>query len=400
MRLNATALKFALFASIPNLIFTPIFPVAARPFGYAAILLFWWSALEPIVRTKKIIISKTVLAFAALIMISLITSIGELQDLDRETITNGLISLISFVVFYQALSQPLKGTDSLTLENVFHGNYALCAMFILYTFGPFGFKMMTVNEYGKQVFSMGLGNPNGVSMLVMVSIIYLILHIADRKKRIPRIIDGILILGLSYSLYLLSSRTAVFCCLAVLAFFVLKMDRIERIASRIVLFFPILMILFQLNISQIDFGFEIFGKAIDTGRSEIYHRVLETMRGNPIHIILGNLCENWFYNAHNCVLTILFTLGLIGVILFLGFWNHQFAILRRVSKNKLQKIAFFAVIVFMIHASAESMAVIGTVPYSIHVVIIMKIAKGEIVSRHDRAARNRVPNAKDCRANL
>ena len=70
------------------------------------------------------------------------------------------------------------------------------------------------------------------------------------------------------------------------------------------------------------------------------------------------------------------------------FWNKQLGILRDICVERKQIIAFVAIIVVLLHSSSESMGVIGTIPYSIFVIVIMKIARGEIRSRYDRVTAN------------
>jgi len=219
--------------------------------------------------------------------------------------------------------------------------------------------------------------------------IVLLLQISILKKRLQKVLHILLFVVLLCILYLLSSRTVFFCVLLIVAFYLFKSTKIAKLLSYGVVFAPAIMLFLQMNLVNTEQGIQILGKAINTGRPEMYISYLGIIKNNPAMLIWGNLCKYNFLNAHNGVLTLLISLGGIGVILYFIFWNKQLKILRTACVEKHQMVAFFAIIAFVIHASAESMAVIGTIPYSIFVVIIMRIAKGEIKSRHDGITENR-----------
>ena len=134
---------------------------------------------------------------------------------------------------------------------------------------------------------------------------------------------------------------------------------------------------------ETNLSIQIFGKELNTGRPEMYIKFLNIVGENPTMILWGNICEYTFYNAHNGVLTLLISIGGIGVAFYMIFWESQLGILRRTCLDHNQKIAFISIIALLIHASSESMAIVGTIPYSIFIVVLMRIAKGEI-TKNDR----------------
>ena len=114
------------------------------------------------------------------------------------------------------------------------------------------------------------------------------------------------------------------------------------------------------------------------------------MQDTPIKIFTGDLCTYAFENWHNGLLTILASLGIFGVILYMSFWNRQLGVLRKACVDRKQKIAFVAILAILVHSSSEAMGIVGTIPYSVFVVIIMRIAKGDIEVKNDRITEDRI----------
>ncbi len=356
----------------------------SRIFGYLTIIIFFSSVIQSIFRGWKVTLNKLVLSLIILVIIAFIVGLRSLRIDSVSELIDNLLSIISFIIFYIALSTPQQNSRSLTLEDVFLVNGILSTVLIVFAFVPFEFRYEVANEYGATIFTMGLGNPNGVSLYVMFAIVLLMIQFYCTTNIYTKVIDIIVIVTMFYILYLLSSRTVLFCALLIAVAFLFRIPKVYKWISYFVVLAPIFTIIFQLQLSKVDnIAVQILGKSINTGRPDLYAEALREITSSPINLFFGDLCEYHFSNSHNGLLTILATLGLGGVVLYVIFWNQQLHHLRDVCTEKSQKIAFIALMAILIHASSESMGVVGTIPYCIFVVVIMRIAKGEIKSKYD-----------------
>ncbi len=389
--MSSLLFKLSLYSSVINLAFTPFSSMLARIFGYLTIILFFTSVIQSIFRGWKVSLNKVTLGIIVVVVVSFAMSINSLMIGSVSNMIDNILSIISFVVFYIALSTERLAQRILTLEDVFRVNNILCVILIIFAFGPFGFKYEVINEYGGTIFTLGLGNPNGVALYVMFAIILSMIQFYNTTKIITKVINIAVIASMFYILYLLSSRTVLFCSLIVAMAFLLRLPKVFKWMSYFAVVTPIFTLVLQLQLANIDnIAIQILGKSINTGRPELYAEILSDLLTSPTKLLFGDLCAYNFSNTHNGLLTIMATLGLGGVLLYIIFWNQQLSKLRNISMDKSQKLAFIALMVVLIHASSESMSVVGTIPFCIFVVVIMKIAKGEIKSKYDRFTADRI----------
>lgn len=383
--MNGLLLKLSLYSSVLNLIFTPFSEGIARIFGYITIIFFLVGVALPFLKSDRALLSKTIMTMICVIVMSFCVSIVPMAEKFSANLVDNILSLLSFVAFYIALSNTNKEKNGIVLEDVFLINYVLCAMIAVFAFGPFGFKYQVVDQYEGKVFTLGLGNPNGVSLIVMFAIVFLLVQFIRTEKIYVKIINIVVFLLMFYVLFLLSSRTVFFCALVIAVAFLFKMQKAFKWLSYIVVLIPVLMIILQLALLDVDnLTLEVLGKSILTGRPEMYAELLEEINASPITVLFGNLCKYPFHNHHNGILTLLASLGIGGVIMYIVFWSQQLAVLRNGCTTKIQKMAFVAIIAIIIHASSEAMGVVGTIPYSVFIVVIMEIAKGGMVGKDDR----------------
>ena len=377
--------KLSLYSSVLNLVFLPLSDGLARIFGYLTIILFFTSVIQSVFKRWKVTLNKVVLGIVIAVVVSFSVSINSFVIDSVSGLIDNLLSVFSFVMFYIALSTEQKSSNNLTLEDVFLINNIMCAMMIIFAFGPFGFKYQVVDEYGGTIFTLGLGNPNGVSLYVMFAIVLSMIQFYSTTKIRTKVMNLAVIVVMFYIMYLLSSRTVFFCTLLVAIAFLFRLPKVFKWISYCAVVAPIFMMLLQLQFANIDnLAIQILGKSINTGRPDLYIKVLDDLATSPIKILFGDLCSYHFYNSHNGVLTVMATLGLVGVFLYILFWYQQMKKLRNVCTEKSQIIAYICIIAVLIHASSESMGVVGTIPFCIFVIVIMRIAKGEIRSKYDR----------------
>ena len=389
--MSGLLLKLSLYSAIFNIAVTPFSSGVARIFGYTTILFFVASVLTPFVLTKKGTISRTNISLVFLIALTFLCSCHELIGKSFGNIIDLVLPILSFVTFYIALEQKKQKNSKITLMEIFYANYVLCFILMIFAFGPFDFKYQVVNKYEDAIFTLGLGNPNAVSLCVMFCVILLFIQICTISNVYVKVVNILLSAVLFYILYLLSSRTVLFCAIIVAIAFLIKAPKAFKAISYFVVLVPLIMIGVHLRLlDSDDITLQILGKSISTGRPEMYRKFLDEIQTFPIRALTGNLCGYGFENLHNGLLAIFASLGVFGVLLYVTFWNRQLTILRKVCVDRKQKIAFAAILAILVHASSEAMGIVGTIPYSVFVVIIMKIAKGEIETNYDRITEDRI----------
>lgn len=381
-------LILSLYALILNAFFRPILGGAATLFGYIAIV---FSLMYPLVNSSygaRIYIGKKNMVLFGVLVISFLSSISFLEFDD---LMNLVISSASFFAFYWALSQEKTEKQVLFLQEITNANYILCAVLILYGYGPFAFKYSEVNIWGNKVFNMGLGNPNVVAVYVMFAMMLLLIHLVNSSRLICRIVDLVLLGMLLYLIVLLSSRTVVACLiLLVIGYWISKMKSDNKLFRVIILTWPFLMILIILGLKNYGLALQVLGKALETGRSGIYNEAISEIQTTPIAYIFGQICKNRFANMHNGPLTILSNVGCVGLAICYSIWFKHLGRVYQVAQTSTQKIAMYAMYAFVIHASAESLSMIGTIPYAMMIIIVDRIALGHIVDKKDYKTSNAI----------
>ena len=293
-----------------------------------------------------------------------------------------VISILSFIAFYWSLSLDNKNGEIIDLHKICRINYLLCAVLLLFGYGPFSFKYTAVGAWGYKIFTMGLGNPNTVAVYVMFSMMILLVQIGTTAKKLQITINIILIGLLFYLLVLLSSRTVVACVIILLVVYLLaKRTKHIRIFWYFILACPILMIVIQQILGNSAIGITLLGKALETGRSDMFNTVISDIRHAPLSFVFGKVFRYKFENLHNAPLTIISNIGIVGLIIYLGIWFSKIKYLNDIGKTRAQMIALYSILAFIIQSSSESLLMIGTIPYAVMVIIIDKIAKGEIAEQ-------------------
>ena len=369
-------LLISFYSLILNAFFRPLNSSIATIFGYVTIIA---SLLYPFFRFRKngkLLMDKRLFAIICILVISMGTSIGQLSF---EGIENQFIAIISFIAFYWTISSNQEDDNYLDVRRFCRANYFLCGVLLLFGYGPFSFKYMVVDTWGNSVFSMGLGNPNVVSVYVMFAIVLLLIHVVYQRRGLGKIIDFILVGLLFYLLILLSSRTVVACVLLLfLGYFIGRRSNKMQFLWVIALAWPVIMIIITLVIGGKSLTFQLLGKALDTGRYGMYSTALSDMKASPISFVFGEVFKYRFTNMHNAPLTIICNIGIVGFICYLIVWYRRIRFLNENCATTVQRIAFYAILAFIIQSSSESLSMIGTIPYAVMVIIIDKIAKGEI----------------------
>lgn len=375
-------LIISLYSMVLNTFFRPLNSTIASIFGYFTIIC---TILYPILYSKengKVRMGKAMFSLLFILLLSIVFSINYFSTVG---FTNNLIAIVSFVTLYWSLTLYRENCTEIPLRKICRINYALCAVLLLYGYGPFSFKYTVVTVWGAQVFSMGLGNPNAVAVYVLFAIIILLAHMVSIKTLTVRVIDAIIVGLLLYLLVLLSSRTVVACALLLLIGYIIskKTQKIMYFWSFIIIW-PIIMIFITLAVGEKNLTLLVLGKAIETGRYEMYRDTINNIIANPVAYIFGSVFRYNFLNMHNAPLTIISNVGFVGLVIYIGIWYQKIKRYAEEANNALSVIAVYALLAFVIQSSSESLLMIGTIPYATMVIVVDKMAKGEITNSGSR----------------
>ena len=225
--------------------------------------------------------------------------------------------------------------------------------------------------------TLGYDNPNQTAIFLLFNIIILIAACNYYGNKLMKLFLFIMSLYLSYLIYLTESRA---CFIVLILFFVFNFKKTHFGIPKIAVFFitltPILfMIIYTgLYINGFFLDFELMGKPFYTNREVMIMSVLEDLKN---HMLLGKLGEYRFSNTHNGVLSIIASLGLVGLGLY---YLYLLRILFRASqrlKNKTALIAFCGILMIFVQSSAESALMISGSIYGAAVSILYLLTRIE-----------------------
>lgn len=378
-----TVLILAFCSMILNTFFRPLYGGVSVLFGYITIVL---TLLYPILvsrRSGKIVMRRSTFALICVLIVSMATSLNDFSGTGIDSI---VISILSFIALYWSLSLDDETAGIIDINMICKINYLLCIVLLLFGYGPFGFKYTEVGVWGYKIFTMGLGNPNTVAVYVMFAMMILLIQIGTFRRKIHIAINILLIGLLFYLLVLLSSRTVVACMIILLVeYIVAKRSKHVRIFWYFILACPILMIVIQLMLGNSAIGITLLGKALETGRSNMFKTLIAEIKQSPLSFVFGKVFRYQFENLHNAPLTIISNVGIVGLIIYLSIWFSKIKHLNDICNTRTQMIALYSILAFIIQSSSESLLMVGTIPYAVMVIIIDKVAKGEIADQSSLA---------------
>ena len=367
--------KIALCASIANIACLPFSASVAAIFGYILIISFFAHVLS-VCFFERDKINAPFLGCVFSLFFSIIASQLQIGWFSREKV----LTILFFLSFYCLLLSKNTSLNSLRLKDVYILNYILSFVFLFLAYGPTGKQYVEFNEWGALQYTLGLGNPNGTSGCVLFSISILCLQIKQSKEKLIKVFNGALLCFLISILILLASRTSFVCCFFLVVSLVLNPVKKYLLPLNICcLFVPLIMIIVQIIFIHNNFSDILFlGKKLDTGRPEMFLEILNTIEQSPSFLILGDFGSYYFQNKHNFFLSIFASLGLLGVVTILYIWIYSLSQIFSHVKNRVQENAYLLIFVFFIHSSSETMFLIGSIPYALFFLVVIKIASGEI----------------------
>ena len=239
-----------------------------------------------------------------------------------------------------------------------YSNIILVALFMIYSFMPFAYKIEGEYVYIKNTaLTLGYSNPNSTGMLLIYSAA--INLISNRCKLYDKYLTILIQVLLIYLMIRTNSRTSLFCIL-LLTF--LSLLNLRKVPKSLIIAFAVVPVAYIQSVGFID-NMTIFGKSVYTGREKIFTTELESFN-DWFSWLFGDLSVGKFSNHHNAPLSIMLSCGIIGLALYITLYLKNIWYYAE-NPNSISYIAICAVLVLLLHSSAEAAFLIGSIPYGV-----------------------------------
>lgn len=304
--------------------------------------------------------TKVVFGVILLCISTLITLLlnGINYDLIIKTLCYLSMSTVWYVMFF---------IGSKRIKKIIEISYTVQALIIiLLFFGPYAYKPFVDINYVtvSDLLTLGFPNPNHIAIIIF-SVIVVMFYFTVNKKGYVKVIYSLVIIFLSYMIYLTKSRTSLFCLIVFYClYFYFKRDNRQRsykINKSLIFLILISSLIFcLLYLLAFDKGLkdvQLFGKNFFSGREELYRLNLNELKNN---YLFGAAGITMFNNAHNGMLAILVNTGIIGTIAYIYVsFNALTALSKKIEKNRNRLAVFVGILSLFILASGEAAVLTG-----------------------------------------
>ena len=370
-------LILSLISCVVHLVFVPLSEGVTQVLAHVIMISI---CLYPVIWMLEHATLKINLSFFLLLLcvfMAVVTDFHEIKTGPEE----GILRQVGlFCAFYWIISLRQEDRYKINFKWLIVINYILCAVILLYSYGPFDFRYARSEAWVGVVFTMGLPNPNAAAAYVMFAIVILIIQISNTKHRWVKVLNVVVIGMLSYVMVMLRTRSVF---VALFVTMLLRLFRAKKWSRawmpRLIMLVPLAMILGHLMLAQMDIDITIFGKTLASGRADLYETVFQEVRQAPLSYIFGRVGYYRLDNLHNAPLAIFANLGILGFLVWLPFWTGQLRYMNSIYSTRVQEIALIYVWAFIIHSSAEVMFMVGMTPYCLFMIVMTKLAKDEFV---------------------
>jgi hypothetical protein len=293
----------------------------------------------------------------------------------------GIYSYIIHIWCYLAFPIYLLWIDFLIPERklvhyVFLINFITSVLFILLSLSSYSYK--GYEHYLGTTYAwltLGYDNPNQTSMYLLVNYIVLLCSICYYKKKLFRLILLADILYIGKLIYDANSRTCfTIAVLITIVILLKKNNKLAELSISAVLLIPVIfLIVYPFLYQQGYLHFEYMGKSDYSSRTYLYQNVFLDLKG---HLLFGNFMIYRFENLHNGVLSILASLGVMGLLLF---YLYCFMVYLNIGRNNLRSkisfIAFTGILAVFLNACTESALFVSGSMYAGSISVLIFLTK-------------------------
>ncbi len=383
--MKSKTLKFIMAAQLLYTALLPVSAVGSVLLGYALLVL---SALLPIellmcasnkLNRRQCFI---VLSFFVVVVSNSFISLFSVGIEEYEEIFKAFVSFFAFLLAISVDEIKYKRRD---LDFYFLINRLTSFVYIIYTVLPFGFRYTIANKYGDLQFTLSMGNTNGTATKVLFCLILLAVQFVICRNRKDRILNGVMISGLLYTLYMLQSRAALICAVVGMILMLIKFKISPRVV-KLAWIAPVAFVPVQLLLENTAF-FLFLGKPLASGREDMFTDFLNRIIESPQTYVFGNFVVNKLQNYHNIFFSILFNFGVVGVVLYFMFWREEMKKIQ-VGGSRIVNSAWIAILLFIIQSVAESASLSGAFIYGTSIIFLSRLAKDRMIDDTSEEASN------------
>ena len=368
-------LKLIMVAIAAGIAFSPLNKSLSVFSGYCLILLTIALPFTAIQRPMQLKIKPSLFCLLCLIIVLISSFLAEPAFLDFDLLKD----ILMFICTYAAIAVREQTFRQRDLKHILYIGKALSLVYVAYTFLPFSFRYTISNEWGTKAFTLSMGNPNATAISVMFCIMLLIIDYYQTNSNAVRFLDYVTALLLLYTVYLLESRTVMFCSIILLLLPVLRKIRVNMVCVFMAFLIPALSVGLQIYLAERGTVF-ILGKPLASGRDLLYIAYFKQLLSDPMGYWIGKIGIHRLANYHNAPLAIVMNFGVVGLVIYYLFW--YFEIKKNINCdgiNIVRTVATFGMLMFFIHSSAEAAPMLGSVLYGAQMMIICRVAKDEFI---------------------
>ena len=302
-----------------------------------------------------------------LILVLIFSYINSTQDIEKNQFIQNVGSFLCLTFMIEG--QNYIKIDERLVRFISYFNVVICLIFLVYSRMDFAYRFEKEGSiFESNAITLGYSNSNSTSMMLLytAAINLISLKLKMYNKYFGIIIQAILI----YLIYKTSSRTALLCILVLSFSSLFTIKKIPKLFLYIFTAIPTIYIFLLPYLKSIHFLIDtkLLGKSIYTGREEIFKKsigYLETF----VDWMFGVLSRGMFLNHHNGILSILLSVGLLGLIIYITIWYKN--IIPHLGKtNGVSYIAIMSLMIILLQSSSETAFLVGSIPYGVMLVTL------------------------------
>jgi hypothetical protein len=274
-----------------------------------------------------------------------------------------------FMVFYIDYIR----IDYKLINLIFIINILISILFIFLSLSPFAYSRILTDYNG---LTLGFNNPNQTAMYLFLNLIVLIAAFNFYKNGIISIFLAGLSLYIGYLIYLTDSRACLLSTLLILIMNVRnKKLKLNKFLILLIILFPFLFLFLYTYFYKNGYFLDllILNKPIYSGRETFFTIMLNNVKSS---LLFGDFIEYKLANLHNGSLSILLSLGLVGLAFYYSFFiRNLFRVLNNKFNNRTAFIAFCGILTIYIQASAEASLMVSGSVNSIAIGLLFLLTK-------------------------
>lgn len=249
-------------------------------------------------------------------------------------------------------------------------NIFIAILFCILSVSPYAYTHEKLTES----LNLGYSNPNATAIYIFLTIAVIFSFFNYVKLKKIKIFMLFLLGYLIYLVYLTESRTCMIVSILLVIYFIWPFKfSITRKWIIVGLVIPIFFLFGYTYLYNNGYfiDLQIMGKSFYSGREVYYIGVLNDIKNS---LFFGDFGFYHLTNTHNGPLSVLSSLGIVGLILLYIFIYKSFTQLL-INQSKITKIALVSIIILFAQSSSEAAILVGGANFTVPMATLFLIAK-------------------------